>query len=231
MTRPVVLAVVPARSGSKGLPGKNERPLAGKPLVAYAANAARASGVVDRAVLTTDSERIAELGRAAGLEVPFLRPPELARDATPMQPVVEHAVTMLEREGYRADVVLVLQPTAPLRTGEHVANAVTLLEETGADSVVSVVEIPRHLSPQYAMRIAGGKLLPFLPEGASITRRQDVEPAYSRDGTVYAVRRDVLMDRHDLYGDDCRPLLVAASESANIDTAEDWAAAERRLCG
>jgi CMP-N-acetylneuraminic acid synthetase len=227
---PVVLAVVPARAGSKGLPGKNERPLAGTPLVARAAEAARASGVVDRTVLSTDSERIAELGRAAGLEVPFLRPAELATDETPMQPVIEHAVTELGREGYRPDIVLVLQPTAPLRTGEHVARAVALLEETGADSVVSVVEIPRHLSPHYAMRVADGRLRPFLPEGASVTRRQDVEPAYTRDGTVYAVRRDVLLERHDLYGDDCRPLLLDASESVNIDTAEDWAEAERRLC-
>ena len=226
----VVVAVVPARAGSKGLPGKNERPLAGKPLVARAAEAARASGVVDRAVLSTDSERIAELGREAGLEVPFLRPVELATDETPMQPVIEHAVAALERDGFRPDIVLVLQPTAPLRTGEHVARAVALLEETGADSVVSVVEIPRHLSPHYAMRLTDGRLRPFLPEGAAVTRRQDVEPAYSRDGTVYAVRRDVLVERHDLYGDDCRPLLLDASESVNVDSAEDWAEAERRLC-
>ena len=227
----IVLAVVPARAGSKGLPGKNERPLAGTTLVARAAEAARASGVVDRAILSTDSERIAELGREAGLEVPFLRPAELARDDTPMQPVIEHAVTELERQGYRPDVVLVLQPTAPLRTGAHLARAVALLEETGADSVVSVVEIPKHLSPQYAMRVAGGRLEPFLPEGAAITRRQDVEPAYTRDGTVYAVRRDVLVERHDLYGDDCRPLVLDAAESVNVDSAEDWAEAERRLCG
>jgi CMP-N-acetylneuraminic acid synthetase len=228
---PVVLAVVPARSGSKGLPGKNERPLAGKTLVARAAEAARASGVVDRAILSTDSERIAAIGREAGLEVPFLRPAELAQDDTPMQPVIEHAVVTLEQEGYSPDIVLVLQPTAPLRTGTHVARAVGLLEETGADSVVTVVEIPRHLSPHYAMRIADGRLAPFLTEGAAITRRQDVEPAYSRDGTVYAVRRQVLVERHDLYGDDCRPLLVPAEESVNVDSAEDWAEAERRLCG
>jgi CMP-N,N'-diacetyllegionaminic acid synthase len=225
-----VLAVVPARAGSKGVPGKNERPLAGKTLVARAAEAARASGVVERAVLSTDSERIAELGREAGLEVPFLRPAELAADDSPMQPVIEHALLEVERGGFRPDAVLVLQPTAPLRTGDHVARAVRLLEETGADSVVSVVEIPRHLSPQYAMRISGDRLEAFLPEGAGITRRQDVEPAYSRDGTVYLVRRDVLVVRHDLYGADCRPLVLDAAESVNIDSPEDWAAAEALLC-
>lgn len=226
----VVLAVVPARAGSKGVPGKNEHPLAGKTLVARAADAARDSGVVNRCVLSTDSERIAALGRAAGLEVPFLRPAELARDDSPMQPVIEHAVLELEREGFRPDVVLVLQPTAPLRTGTQIADAVRLLQETGADSVVTVVEIPKHLSPHYAMRISGERLEPFLPEGAEITRRQDVEPAYSRDGTVYAVRRDVLVLQHDLYGNDCRPLVLAADESVNIDSPADWAAAEALLC-
>ena len=225
-----VLAVVPARAGSKGVPGKNERLLAGKSLVARAADAALASGVVDRAVLSTDSERIAEIGRQAGLEVPFLRPADLARDDTPMQPVIEHAVAWLEELEYRPDIVLVLQPTAPLRTGAHVARAVALLQESGADSVVSVVEIPRHFSPHYAMRIAAGRLQPFSPEGAEITRRQDAEKAYSRDGTVYAVRRDVLVERHDLYGDDCRPLLIPAGESVNVDSPVDWAAAEALLC-
>ena len=227
---PTVLAVVPARAGSKGVPGKNERLLAGKTLVARAAEAARESGVVDRCILSTDSERIAGLGRAAGLEVPFLRPAELARDESPMQPVIEHALLSVEHDGFRPDVVLVLQPTAPLRRGEHIAAAVRLLEETGADSVVTVVEIPGHMSPQYAMRISGDQLEPFLPEGASITRRQDVEPAYSRDGTVYAVRRDVLAERHDLYGTDCRPLVLPAAESITIDSPEDWAAAEAILC-
>ena len=227
---PTVLGVVPARAGSKGVPGKNERLLAGRTLVARAADAARASGVVDRCVLSTDSERIAALGREAGLEVPFLRPAALAQDESPMQPVIEHALQEVEADGFRPDVVLVLQPTAPLRTGRHLAEAVRLLEQTGADSVVSVVEIPRHLSPQYAMRIAGTRLAPFLPEGGAITRRQDVEPAYSRDGTVYAVRRDVLALRHDLYGNDCRPLILPSSESVNIDSPEDWAAAEAILC-
>jgi CMP-N-acetylneuraminic acid synthetase len=225
-----VLAIVPARAGSKGLPGKNERPLAGKSLVARAAEAARDSGVVDRLVLSTDSERIAELGRQAGLEIPFLRPAELATDDSPMQPVIEHAVIHVEQDGYHPDVVLVLQPTAPLRTGAHIAQAIAMLLETGADSVVSVVEIPKHFSPHYAMRIAGGRLEPFLPEGDAVTRRQDVEPAYSRDGTVYAVRRDVLVERHDLYGSDCRPLVIPAGESVNIDSPADWAAAEALLC-
>lgn len=226
----VVLGVIPARSGSKGIPGKNELPLAGITPVERAANAARSSGVVDRLILSTDSEAIAGIGRRAGIDVPFLRPAGLARDDTPMQHVIEHAVLAVEDGGFRPDVVLVLQPTAPLRTGAHIARAVKMLVQTEATSVVSVVEIPRHFSPEYVMRLEDGRLRPFLSEAAHVTRRQDAEPAYSRDGTVYATLRDVLVLEHDLYGSDCRALVLSASESINLDTPADWAMAEARLC-
>jgi CMP-N-acetylneuraminic acid synthetase len=207
------------------------RRLAGRPLLAYAADAAAASGVLDRTILTTDSEEIASLGRSLGLEVPFLRPPELARDETPMVPTLQHAVAELERDGWTPDVVVLLQPTAPLRRPEHVRQAVELLNALACTSVVSVVPIPAHYSPQYALRLSGERLEPFLPDNARVHRRQDTEPAYSRDGTVYAVLRHVLMDEGDLYGSDPRPLLMDPLESVNLDSEEDWAEAERRLGG
>jgi N-acylneuraminate cytidylyltransferase len=166
----MVVALVPARGGSKGLPGKNLRPLAGHSLIAYAARAARESAVVARAVLTTDAEDIAAEGRRAGLDVPFLRPVHLAQDDTPMKPVIDHALAALAREGVEPDIVLLLQPTSPLRTPDHLRAAVRMLRESSADSVVSVVELPRHYSPDYVMRIENGGLQPFLPEGARITR-------------------------------------------------------------
>lgn len=224
-----VLAVVPARGGSKGIPRKNLRELAGRPLLAYTVDAARESGCIDRCVLSTDSEEIAEVARSLGLEIPFLRPAELAADDTPMQATIEHVVTELERDGWQADIVLVLQPTAPLRRGEHLARAVEILADTQATSVASVVQIPQHLSPQYVMKIVDGRLANFLPDGARVTRRQDAEPAYARDGTVYAVRRDVLVLEHDLYGRDCRPLVLSEGESMNLDTEAEWARAEARL--
>jgi CMP-N-acetylneuraminic acid synthetase len=228
VSRPV-LAVVPARGGSKGIPGKNIRLLVGRPLLAYAADAIRDSGVVDRAVLTTDSEEIRAAGQRLGLEAPFLRPADLARDDTPMQPVIEHAVAALEAEGWSPEIVLVVQPTAPLRRGEHLRRAVELLREAHATSVVSVVPIPPHFSPEYAMRLDDGRLVPFLAHGAEIRRRQDAAPAYSRDGTVYAVRRDVLVEQHDLYGSDCRALVLQPEDSINLDTPADWDEAERRM--
>jgi CMP-N-acetylneuraminic acid synthetase len=224
-----VLALIPARGGSKGIRDKNIRPLHGHTLLEYAANAASKSGVIDRAVLSTDSERIAAEGRRVGIEVPFIRPAELARDDTPMLPVIEHAVDFLEQQGWQAEIVVLLQPTSPLRTADHIRNAVQELRDSAADSVVTVVQLPRHLSPDYVMRIEEGRLIPFLPEGASVSRRQDARPAYVRDGTVYAFWRRTLRDTRTIYGVDCRAMVLPARESLTIDTPEDWDEAERRM--
>src|SRR5687767_3077070 len=215
-----VLAIVPARAGSKGVPGKNVRKLAGRTLLDYTALAARDSGVIDRIVLSTDSAEIADAGKRAGLEVPFMRPSNLAQDDTPMLPVIQHAIETLDAEGWTTDVVVLLQPTSPLRRSSHVRDAVTQLHETKADSVVTVVELPRHLSPDYVMRIEDGALVPFLPDGARITRRQDARPAYVRDGTVYAFWRRTLRETGSLYGRTCRPLIVPERESLTLDTPE-----------
>jgi CMP-N-acetylneuraminic acid synthetase len=226
-----VLALVPARGGSKGIPDKNLRRLGGRPLLAYAASAASASGVVDRLVLSTDSAAIAEEGRRLGLEVPFVRPAELAGDDTPMVPVVEHAVASLERAGWSPEVIVLLQPTSPLRTPEHVRKAVEQLRDSKADSVVTVVELPRHHSPDYVMRIEDERLVPFLSEGARVTRRQDARPAFVRDGTVYAFWRRTLQATGTIYGAVCKPFILSARESMTLDTPDDWDEAERRLMG
>jgi CMP-N-acetylneuraminic acid synthetase len=224
-----VLAIVPARGGSKGVPGKNVRTLVGKTLLDYTAAAARHSGVIDRIVLSTDSAEVADAGKRAGLEVPFMRPAALAQDDTPMLPVVRHAVDALSADGWTTDVIVLLQPTSPLRRPSHVRDAVTMLYQTKADSVVSVVELPRHLSPDYVMRIDQGVLRPFLADGAHVTRRQDARPAYSRDGTVYACWLATLERWGNIYGDRCQPLILDEADSLSIDSPADWAEAERRL--
>jgi CMP-N,N'-diacetyllegionaminic acid synthase len=227
----MVLGLVPARAGSQGVPGKNLRPLAGRPLITYTAEAARRSGVIDRLVLSTDSAEIADVGRAAGIEVPFMRPADLAADDTPMIAVVHHALEAVQGTGWQPEIVVLLQPTSPLRRPEHVRRAVELLRETGADSVVGVVELPRHLSPDYVMRIDAGRLVAFLPEGAGLARRQDARPAYARDGTVYAFWRRTIERFDSIYGDDARPLVIDPAESLSIDTQDDWDAAEQILQG
>jgi CMP-N,N'-diacetyllegionaminic acid synthase len=225
----LVLGLVPARAGSKGVPDKNLRLLAGRTLLDYTSRAARESGVLDRVILSTDSPAIAEAGQRAGLEAPFVRPAELAQDDTPMLPVIQHATRQLQAAGWVPEIIVLLQPTSPLRRPEQIRRAVAMLRETGADSVVSVVELPRHLSPDYVMRVEGGVLRPFLPEGERVTRRQDARPAYVREGSVYAFRLATLERFGNIYGDASLPLMVAPDESLSIDSPADWDAAERLL--
>jgi CMP-N-acetylneuraminic acid synthetase len=158
-----------------------------------------------------------------------MRPAHLAGDDTPMLPVIEHAVEYVEQGGWSPEIVVLLQPTSPLRRPDHIRDAVHMLRQSGADSVVTVVELPRHLSPDYVMRVEEGRLIPFLPHGATVTRRQDARPAYVRDGTVYAFWRRTLIDTGTIYGHDCRPLVLPAAESLTIDAPQDWEEAEHRL--
>jgi CMP-N-acetylneuraminic acid synthetase len=163
------------------------------------------------------------------MDVPFLRPAELSQDESPMLPVIQHALQELAARGWTPEIVVLLQPTSPLRRPQHVREAVELLRQGGVDSVVTVVEVPKHLSPDYLMRIEDGALRPFLPEGARVTRRQDARAAYSRDGTVYAFRRETLDRFGSIYGANCRPLVIPSAESLSIDTPGDWDRAEHLL--
>jgi len=220
-----VLGVIPARGGSKGVPGKNLRPLAGRPLLAYTAEAARGSRRLSRVVLSTDDEATAEAGRALGLDVPFLRPADLAADDTPMLPVLVHAADALARSGFVADAVVLLQPTSPLRRAEHIDAAVELLETSGADSVVSVVEVPHQFSPVSVMALDGGRLKPFVP-GPLVTRRQDKPRVFARNGPAVLATRYAVLASGSLYGDDCRPLVMDAETSVDIDSPSDFDYAE-----
>jgi CMP-N,N'-diacetyllegionaminic acid synthase len=223
-----VLGVVPARGGSKGIPNKNLALLAGRPLLAYTAEAVRVSRRLSRCIVSTDDERVAEAARSLGLEVPFLRPSELASDDTPMLPVLRHAAREIARRGSPVDVVVLLQPTSPLRRAAHIDAAVDLLESTGADSVVSVVEVPHQFNPVSVMRLEAGRLLPFV-DGPPVTRRQDKPRVYARNGPAVLAVRVRVLEAGSLYGDDCRPLIMTASESIDIDGPDDLALAELML--
>jgi CMP-N,N'-diacetyllegionaminic acid synthase len=211
---------VPARGGSKGLPGKNLRLIAGRPLLAYTADAARASRRLERVVLSTDDAAIADAGRNAGLDAPFLRPAELASDEAPMIGVLRHAVAEMAVRGFTADIVVLLQPTSPLRRAEHIDAAVDLLESTGADSVVSVVEVPHQFSPVSVMRLEGDRLQPYLP-GPPATRRQDKPRLYARNGPAVLALRAAVLERSSFYDGDCRPLVMDPADSIDVDTSWD----------
>jgi CMP-N-acetylneuraminic acid synthetase len=222
---PGLLILVPARGGSKGLPGKNTRPLGGLPLLAWTARAIAASGVAARAVLSTDDPAIAEVGRAHGLEAPFLRPAVLATDAAGSFEVVEHAVDWLAREaGYHPSAVMLLQPTCPFRRPERVRQAMELLGKPDTEGVIGVRRIDRSLSVMYR-EDEGGALEPLAPWDDRI-RRQDVRPLLTPSGTLYLVTAEALARHRRLFPPRLRPLLTDAVEAVDIDTAEDWALAE-----
>jgi CMP-N-acetylneuraminic acid synthetase len=224
-----ILALITARGGSKSIPGKNLAPLLGKPLLAYTCEAALGSQLVTRTVLSTDDEEIAAVGRACGVEVPFMRPAELARDETPSLPVVQHALhTLSQKESYRPDIIALLQPTSPLRQAHHIDEALNLLIETGADSVVSVVAVPHQFSPTSVMQIVNGRLLPFIKgEGTRILRRQDKPQVYARNGpAILAMLHDTVAKKHSMFGDECVAYIMDKYSSVDIDTPEDLAYAE-----
>lgn len=212
-----VVGLIPAREGSKGIPRKNLAPLAGKPLLAWTIEAASESTTVTRLVVSTDWEEAAELARQLGAEV-LGRPPDLAADETPMLDVVRHALAELGA----CDVLVLLQPTSPLRRAEHVDSAVRLLVESDADSVLSVVEVPHQFRPGKLMAAAEGRLVAL---GADPPHRHGGAPLYARNGpAVLALRPDRLGD--DLYGGDCRPYVMAPMDSVDVDGPDDLRLAE-----
>jgi len=222
-----VLGVITARGGSKGVPGKNIRLLGGKPLLVWTAEAARGSKRLARVILSTDDEAIAEVGRTAGIDVPFMRPPELARDETPTLPVLQHAVAALEATNDQYDAICLLQPTNPLRTPSMIDECVALLADTNADSAVTILPVPAELNPHWVyFRSDDGALRLATGEATPIPRRQLLPPAFHREGSVYVIRRDVLMTQGSLYGTRTVGHLVDPARSVNIDTLDDWARAE-----
>lgn len=223
-----ILGLIPARGGSQGVARKNITPLAGKSLVQRAFEVATESGELDRIILSTDDDEIAELGRRIGVEVPFLRPSELALDDTPMIDVALHALTFLNKQDYQPDALLLLQPTAALRRAVHIRVALRLLADN--DSVCTVVPLPKDVCPHFVMKIGSdGFLRHFMPDGPRYTRRQEVPQAYQRDGTIYLTKTKTLVEQRSFYGERCQPLVIDPSHSLNIDEPADWFAAEQRF--
>jgi CMP-N,N'-diacetyllegionaminic acid synthase len=225
-----VLGIVTARGGSKGIRKKNIVPLLGKPLLAYTAAAALAAKRLNRVVLSTENEEIVRVGQEYGLETPFLRPMELARDDTPTIPVLQHLVNKLEISGEYYDAILLLQPTSPLRSCEDIDGAVELLEATKADSVISLVEVgEKHPARMKSVTSDGRVVDPPFAEAHEGQRRQELSKLYLREGSIYLTRRDVLMKQNSLKGRDCRAWLIPSDRACNIDTPFDLFLAEQIL--
>ncbi|TSC67337.1 MAG: N-acylneuraminate cytidylyltransferase [Parcubacteria group bacterium Gr01-1014_66] len=230
-----ILGIITARGGSKGIPGKNIKLLLGKPLIAYTIEAAQKAGVFDRLIVSTDDEKIASVAKAHACEVPFLRPAELAQDHTPHEPVLKHAVEWLrEHEGYESDYVMILQPTAPARRPFHIRGSVELMKKYDTDSVVSVGEIPAHFHPQKSMycvddgtlRLLGGK-----PIYERISQRQELPTHYWSAGAIYLFKTQLLFhpERPNFYGERVLPYVMENKYLVDINTPEDWEAAEKAM--
>lgn len=225
-----VLGLIPARGGSKGVPRKNIRLLCGKPLLQYTVEAALAAASLDRVILSTEDEEIAHVGRVCGAEVPFLRPAYLAKDLTPTLPVVQHALEELARQNDSYDAVCLLQPTNPLRRVGEIDCAVGLLEETGADSVISFVDVgEKHPARMKLVDSAGRVSNPSFAETHEGQRRQELPKFYLRDGSVYLTRTATLLERNSFQGEDCRALIIPEERACNIDTPFDFFLAEQLI--
>jgi len=213
-----VVGVIPARGGSKSIPRKNLKEVAGKPLIAHTIIAAMKTKLVSRVIVSTDDEEIARVSRDFGVDVPILRPRELAKDDSPTILSVQHMVRHLEEHGESYDVVVTLQPTSPLRSSEDIDGAIKMLGETKADSVISVTEVKQN--PWLMFKVEDGRLKPFFGEEKRI-RRQDLPRVYALNGAIYATRRKPLMEGNSLYGSDPRAYIMPEERSIDIDSLLD----------
>lgn len=209
------LGLVPARGGSKGVPRKNVRPLAGKPLITWTIEAALASGVIDRVVVSTDDHEIAEVSAAWGADLPFMRPSELAGDETPGIDVVRHALEKLPD----FDIVVLLQPTSPLRTAGDIAAAVALYHEWGQRNCIAMTETVD--PPHWSYYIEGMRLRPVLGHQAPL-RRQDLPSVVTVNGAIYVANTKHLAECGSLLQPDMVPYLMPRERSVDIDTEFDF---------
>ncbi|MBI4369977.1 MAG: acylneuraminate cytidylyltransferase family protein [Elusimicrobia bacterium] len=227
-----LLGIIPARGGSKSIPLKNIRLLAGKPLIAHTIEAAKASSLLTRVIVSTDHPEIARVSKEWGGEVPFMRPDELAGDFIEDWPVFDHALRWLQdQEGYSPEAVLRLPPTSPLRRSHHIDEAIRLLQShPEADSVRSVCEAPKH--PLKMWRIDRGRLEPFVdPKHSGIQEaynkpRQKLPAAYIQNGAVEVIRASTVLKKKSMSGDIILAYEMKPEESVNIDSLMDFEWAE-----
>lgn len=225
-----MIALIPARGGSKGLPGKNIKNLCGKPLIAHTIGAALNASEIDRVVVTTDSEEIAEIAKQYGAEVPFLRPEELAGDTSSAVDVYLHAVDFLQKEsGQEIQKFMVLLPTAPLRGSENIEQALKEFYEKKAETLISMKEAETPISWYYGMNEEGRvKNLGFDGQNA-VKNRQVNNVYYIPNGAIYILDTRLLREKRTYYSDNTVAYLMSQEESVDIDCALDFKIAELLL--
>lgn len=224
-----ILAIIPARGGSKGLPGKNIKKMCGKPLIAWTIERAQQCPYIDEVFVSTDSEEIAAVCRRYAIDIPFLRPAELARDTSTSADVVMHVLNFFEKNGTHFDYFLLLEPTSPLRKKDDLANAIELaVNNPEKDGVVSLGEV--HMEhPMIVKKIADNKIIPYIEDVQKITQRQQTDKAYFPYGVVYLVKTDSFMKNQVFYGENSLPYFIERWQNYEVDDIFDFICIEAIL--
>lgn len=226
-----ILAIIPARGGSKGIPKKNIININGKPLIQYTIEVAKESKLIDRVIVSTDDDEIAEISEKLGAEVPFIRPAELAKDDTPTFPVIKHALKWLkENEKYKPELIVLLEPTFPLRTVEKVDEAIKVISsDEEADSLRGVCE---PFQNPFKMWIPCGKYLkPLIKEKEIMYEkpRQNLRKVFWQNGYIYISKYKTIMDKKSFHGEKILPFILSENNFIDIDTEEDLKLLKRYL--
>lgn len=225
-----ILAIIPARGGSKGLPGKNIRPICGKPLIVWTIEHAITSKYIDEVFVSTDSPDIAEVSERFGVRVPFLRPAELAADTSSSMDVVEHVISTYESRNVHFDYIVLLEPTSPLRKPDDLDRAIELAgTNPDADGVVSLGEV--HMEhPMIVKKISeSGKIVPYIQKTALITQRQQADKAYFPYGVIYLIKTNVFREKKSFYTENIIPFFIERWQNYEVDDIYDFIAIEAIL--
>ena len=224
-----VLAIIPARGGSKGVPGKNIKLLGGKPLLQYTVERANESHLLTRCVLSSEDASIIATAEALGLEVPFIRPATLASDQAKSIAVVQHAVAYFEAKGEFFDAVCLLQPTSPFREKGFIDAAIEKFIQTGVDTLLSVLPVPHEYNPHWVFEENEiGNLFIATGEQEIISRRQELPKAFYRDGALYITKMKYIKEG-TFYGSNMGYIESNPDLHVNIDTLSDWEKAENKI--
>jgi CMP-N,N'-diacetyllegionaminic acid synthase len=227
-----ILAIIPARGGSKGVPGKNIKLLGGKPLLQYTIDVALESDLLDKVVLSSDDTEIIEFGKKMGAEVPFVRPDNLAEDTTSTLDVIKHCLNYYSEKDEIYDVVCLLQPTSPFRSVGFLNEAIKTFICKETDSLISVQKVPYEYNPHWTFEEDENGILKIATgEKQIISRRQDLPKTFHRDGSIYLTKVKTILEQNSLYGNSVSYLESPKEFYMNIDTLEDWKLAETKVKG
>lgn len=225
-----ILAIIPARGGSKGVPRKNIKLLNGKPLIVYTSEIALQSKYLTEVIVSTEDLQIMEVAQRLEIKVPFVRPSVLAQDSTPTIDVIVHAIQWYENQAIFFDAVCLLQVTSPFRTVAFLDHAIEKFVKSGCDSLISVQKVPHEYNPHWTFEENGeGNLKIATGENEIISRRQDLPDAYHRDGSIYITKTEVILQQHSLYGKSTAFIESSSESYVNIDTLTDWEKAEQMI--